>query len=240
MLDLKKKQQIIKKYQTHAGDTGSSEVQIAILTAEIDELIEHLKSHHKDHSSRRGLLRKVSARRRLMRYLKKENENITDKEILAKVYAFAKNNSGDESTQNAAFLVDDDHNIIIRSTNSLPYKIKSKPERLVRPTKYQYFEHAERNVIYEAAKEGIRTNGLTMYVPWYSCTDCARAIIQAGIKKVVGHKKIMDATPDRWKESIDVALNMLKEAGVECVFYEGDITEKDDISIMFNDQKFIP
>lgn len=73
MLDTKKKQQLIKKYATHSGDTGSSEVQIAILSAEIDELIKHLKLHPKDHSSRRGLLRKVSARRRLMRYLKKDN-----------------------------------------------------------------------------------------------------------------------------------------------------------------------
>lgn len=73
MLDAKKKLQVIKKYQIHEGDTGSSEVQIAILSAEIDELIEHLKQHPKDHSSRRGLLRKVSSRRRLMRYLKKEN-----------------------------------------------------------------------------------------------------------------------------------------------------------------------
>lgn len=73
MLDTKKKQTLIKKYATHDGDTGSSEVQIAILTAEIDELIKHLKLHPKDHSSRRGLLRKVSSRRRLMRYLKKEN-----------------------------------------------------------------------------------------------------------------------------------------------------------------------
>ncbi len=73
MLDIKKKSQVIKKYQIHTGDTGSSEVQIAILSAEIDELIDHLKKHPKDHSSRRGLLRKVSARRRLMRFLKKEN-----------------------------------------------------------------------------------------------------------------------------------------------------------------------
>jgi len=83
MLDIKKKQGVIKKFQTHAGDTGSSEVQIAILTTEIEELIGHLKLHPKDHSSRRGLLRKVSARRRLMRYLKKENaesyENIVKK-----------------------------------------------------------------------------------------------------------------------------------------------------------------
>lgn len=83
MLEVKKKAQVIKKYQTHTGDTGSSEVQIAILSAEIDELIDHLKKHPKDHSSRRGLLRKVSARRRLMRYLKKENaesyENLVKK-----------------------------------------------------------------------------------------------------------------------------------------------------------------
>lgn len=73
MLGKQKKQNVIKKYQTHAGDTGSSEVQIAILSAEIDELAAHLKQHHKDHSSRRGLLRKVGERRRLLRYLKKEN-----------------------------------------------------------------------------------------------------------------------------------------------------------------------
>lgn len=73
MLDTKKKQTLIKKYAIHDGDTGSSEVQIAILTAEIDELIKHLKTHSKDHSSRRGLLRKVSTRRRLMKYLKKDN-----------------------------------------------------------------------------------------------------------------------------------------------------------------------
>lgn len=73
MLDTKKKQQIIKKHAVHEGDTGSSEVQIAILTFEIQELIDHLKIHKKDHSSRRGLLRKVNSRRRLMRYLKKEN-----------------------------------------------------------------------------------------------------------------------------------------------------------------------
>lgn len=78
MIDAKKKQSIIKKYQTHEGDTGSSEVQIALLSAEIDDLSEHLKQHPKDHSSRRGLLRKVSSRRHLMRYLKKENATSYD------------------------------------------------------------------------------------------------------------------------------------------------------------------
>jgi small subunit ribosomal protein S15 len=73
MLSKDKKQKVIKKYQQHEGDTGSSEVQIAILSAKIDELVVHLKEHAKDHSSRRGLLRKVGERRRLLRYLKKEN-----------------------------------------------------------------------------------------------------------------------------------------------------------------------
>lgn len=73
MLTKRKKQSIIKKYQTHANDTGSSEVQIAILTSEIDELAKHLKTHPKDHSSRRGLLRKVGERRRLLRFLKQED-----------------------------------------------------------------------------------------------------------------------------------------------------------------------
>jgi len=73
MLTKQKKKRIIKKFQLHEGDTGSSEVQIAILTTEINELAGHLKVHHKDHSSRRGLLKKVGERRRLLRYLQKEN-----------------------------------------------------------------------------------------------------------------------------------------------------------------------
>lgn len=74
MLEKKIKEKIIKKYQTHPNDTGSSQVQIAILTAEIEELTEHLKRHKHDFSSRRGLLRKVSERRRLLKYLQKEDE----------------------------------------------------------------------------------------------------------------------------------------------------------------------
>ncbi len=74
MLDRKKKESIIKKFKTHEKDTGSPEVQIAILSEEIRELTDHLKKHKHDFSSRRGLLRKISLRRKLLRYLKKENE----------------------------------------------------------------------------------------------------------------------------------------------------------------------
>ena len=67
------KKAIIKKYAIHEGDTGSPEVQIALLTEEITKLSEHLKEHRKDNHSRRGLLQMVGKRRRLLDYLK-ENE----------------------------------------------------------------------------------------------------------------------------------------------------------------------
>lgn len=62
--------EIIKKFQRDAADTGSSEVQVALLTARINDLTEHFKTHAKDHHSRRGLLKLVSQRRRLLDYLK--------------------------------------------------------------------------------------------------------------------------------------------------------------------------
>jgi small subunit ribosomal protein S15 len=73
MLDKKAKERLIKKFRVHDTDTGSPQVQIAILTEEIKELTEHLKQHKHDFSSRRGLLKKVSERRRLLKYLQKES-----------------------------------------------------------------------------------------------------------------------------------------------------------------------
>ena len=72
-MDAAKKQEIIAKFQQHEGDTGSPEVQIAILTYKINYLNEHLKEHKKDHHSRRGLLKMVGQRRSLLNYLKKKN-----------------------------------------------------------------------------------------------------------------------------------------------------------------------
>lgn len=72
-LDKNQKEKIIKKFKTHDADTGSPEVQIAILSEEIDQLIGHLKTHKKDFSSRRGLLKKIGQRHRLLRFLQKED-----------------------------------------------------------------------------------------------------------------------------------------------------------------------
>ena len=75
MLTPEKKKGIITKFQQHEGDTGSPEVQIAILTTRINELTEHFKTHKKDHHSRRGLLKLVGQRRAMLNYLKKSDFN---------------------------------------------------------------------------------------------------------------------------------------------------------------------
>jgi len=66
-----RKTELVKKFATHEGDTGSPEVQIALLTERINHLTDHFRTHHKDHASRRGLLKMVSKRRSLLDYLKK-------------------------------------------------------------------------------------------------------------------------------------------------------------------------
>lgn len=69
------KSQVMRDYQRGAGDTGSPEVQVALLTARINDLVGHFKEHVKDHHSRRGLLRMVSRRRKLLDYLKSRNND---------------------------------------------------------------------------------------------------------------------------------------------------------------------
>lgn len=73
MIDQTKKAEIINEYKTKEGDTGSPEVQVAILTFRINDLNEHLKIHKKDHHSRRGLLKMVGQRRNLLNYLKNKD-----------------------------------------------------------------------------------------------------------------------------------------------------------------------
>ena len=72
-LAAKRKSDIIIKFATHDGDTGSPEVQVALMSERINYLTDHFKTHEKDHHSRRGLLKLVSQRRRLLDYLKRKN-----------------------------------------------------------------------------------------------------------------------------------------------------------------------
>ncbi|RMG67074.1 MAG: 30S ribosomal protein S15 [Nitrospirae bacterium] len=73
-LSKERKQQIIEEFKTHEGDTGSPEVQVAILTERINYLTEHFRIHKKDHHSRRGLLKMVAQRKKLLNYLKRKDQ----------------------------------------------------------------------------------------------------------------------------------------------------------------------
>lgn len=75
----KNKAKLIDEFKIHDSDTGSAEVQIAILTDEVEQLTSHLRTHKKDFSSRRGLLRKIGQRRRLLRFLAKDNPESYEK-----------------------------------------------------------------------------------------------------------------------------------------------------------------
>jgi deoxycytidylate deaminase len=85
--------------------------------------------------------------------------------------------------------------------------------------KLTYIEHAERLAIHTAARNGIRTEGATMYAVWASCPECARAIVGAGITRLVTLQATRDLTPGRWAEPIRIADRMLAEAGVRVEFY---------------------
>jgi small subunit ribosomal protein S15 len=73
-LELEQRTQTIEAYRTHPTDTGSPEVQVALLTGRINQMIEHLRTHKHDHHSRRGLLKMVGRRRRLLVYLQKQDQ----------------------------------------------------------------------------------------------------------------------------------------------------------------------
>lgn len=81
MLTKRQKQNILKEFQIHEKDTGSAKVQIALLTKQISELADHLKKHSKDHHSRRGLLKMVGKRKKLLKYLAQTDEKEYDKAI---------------------------------------------------------------------------------------------------------------------------------------------------------------
>ena len=109
--------------------------------------------------------------------------------------------SHDMHTQNGAILVPRAAAYVCVGVNKVPAGIWASPDRLARPAKYEYIEHAERMAIYQAARVGTPTRGATLYCPWFACMDCARAIIVAGITEVVGHVRPRAATPERWTSS---------------------------------------
>jgi len=125
--------------------------------------------------------------------------------------------SKDASTKVGAIIINPSHNSVVSiGYNGLPRKVVDtpsiNPDRHEGQTKYLYYEHAERNAIYNAAAQGHTLKGSTLYVTMHPCADCCRAIIQTQIKRViVTNPEIKDS----WRESCEAGLKMLKESGVE-------------------------
>ena len=146
--------------------------------------------------------------------------------------------SRDNSTQNGAVLVDPfkgipvafGYNDILTSCGVLD--LASRRER---PTKYLFTEHAERAAIFYAANRGIQTEGAWLYCPWVACADCARAIILAGITRVIGHKHPYMAAREDWDPSIKAGMQMFEEAMVKVDFIEDHLGE----SILFNGKQVV-
>lgn len=142
---------------------------------------------------------------------------------LCEAYKYANECSPDPSTKNGAVLVSTDGKFTY-GVNKFPEGIAETESRLTdKPTKYRLVVHAENGAIFNAAKHGKQVNGATLYCPFYACSECAKAIIQSGIKRVVGHAQIMALAFEHttWVQSIVHAWDMLHEAGVECVLYDG-------------------
>lgn len=123
----------------------------------------------------------------------------------------------DPTTQIGVVLLSDDCDWYIATTNNFPYQIENTPDRWERPLKYQYVQHAERAAIYAAAKGGWSTRNATLYLvgmgpPCVPCTECTKAIIDAGITKVVG--RAYKPVTEKWPESLKFSVALLEEAGV--------------------------
>jgi dCMP deaminase len=127
--------------------------------------------------------------------------------------------SKDRSRKVGAVIADSNDSVRAIGYNGFPRGADDRIEmRHERPAKYLWTEHAERNAIYEAARIGVSTDGCTMYVPWFPCMDCARALVQAGIRRLVAVPP--DLSDSRWGGHFEAAMELLSEAGVEIVWMD--------------------
>lgn len=126
-------------------------------------------------------------------------------DYLREALRYARAVSSDTNTQVGAVLV---------AGKRLVYGVNRTVCRIDGASKYDVTEHAERAAIYKAAAVGIATAGSTLYAPWFACTDCARGIVLAGVREVVGLVSLRRATPQRWLENIELADEILSRGGV--------------------------
>ena len=131
--------------------------------------------------------------------------------------------SKDRSTKVGAIVVGPDNIVRTMGYNGFPRGVDDNVEgRHDRPLKYRWTEHAERNAIYNAARTGVSLDGCRMYLPWFPCMDCARAIVQAGISELIAMKPDLDHVT--WGEDFRHALELFDEAGLTVRWHDELVT----------------
>lgn len=150
---------------------------------------------------------------------------MTETDYLREALRYAQANSHDHTTKVGAVIV---------AGKRLIYAANRIVARIDGANKYAVTEHAERGAIYKAAATGIPLAGATMYAPWFACTDCAKGIVLAGLREVVGLVSLRQATPRRWLENLELADEILSRGGVNIRW----LNEKLDVTVRFDGRDF--
>lgn len=139
--------------------------------------------------------------------------------------------SKDPSTKTGVIIVGHDRVELTNGFNGFPRKVNDDHSRYIdRETKYKFIAHAETNAIYNAARYGISIKDADMYTSFgvRTCQECAKGIIQAGIARLIGRKLIGKFAGGRWDDTIQIGIQMLKEAGV--ILLEWDDVKVSEVS----------
>lgn len=130
----------------------------------------------------------------------------------------AAQSSDDPDTQVGCAIFNEFDMFAAWGTNKLPKGIEKTPERVTRPAKYDWIEHAERNAIYSTQYKLANFVNGTVYITWFPCCDCAKALVEIGIKRLVYNLKEDRMNDPRYK--FDVSKAVLEAGGVELIKYE--------------------
>jgi dCMP deaminase len=126
--------------------------------------------------------------------------------------------SSDAETKVGVVIADKDDNVVCVDCNKLTPGVPPILERIYRPTKYDWMEHAERAAIYSAARLGIPLQGMSMYMRWFPCAECARAITLSGISRLYAQEP--DFKDSRWGNEFIRAKYILEKGNVEIITTE--------------------
>lgn len=136
----------------------------------------------------------------------------------------AARHSTDPSTQvGTALVAPTGHGVVMKGWNCIHDRLRSRGYPKADISKNYCTEHAERKVIYRTIENGLPIQGFIMYCTWACCAECARTILEFDISKVVTLSRLVEATPERWSESVRNGLTMLRDCGIKVVGWKGDL-----------------